>query len=419
MVQGLAPHEEGLMRESIPLEGMHPLFQGGDLFRMNVEADRIVSLEVELGTHYRGIEKLAEAKSWDQLPFLLERICGMCSSSHPAAAVRAMEELGGVSVPERAQYIRTLACELERVQSHLLWFGTVGHIAGFQSLWMWTWKYRERICKVFETVFGNRLIPSVFVAGGVRRDVDEETVPWIQESLDRFEPVLDLLEGVLAGNLIFRVRTKNIGVLSEEGVRRFGMVGPAARASGVALDVRKDDPYFAYPWVEWNLALRQEGDVHANAEIRLFEMRESIDIVRQCLRQMKSGPIHAPVKNLPAGMGIGRVEAPRGELFYCMAGDGTHRPVRVQIRAPSSANLPALEETAIGADLDDAAVILAAADPCTGCAERMVVVETTDPAREIPVGAELVRRSRDKTGRLREKENGTRIRRPGSVERIR
>ena len=397
------------MRESISLEGMHPLFQGGDLFRLTVEADRIAALDIELGTHYRGIEKLAETKSWDQLPFLLERICGMCSSSHPAAAVRAMEELGGVPVPERAQYIRTLVCELERIQSHLLWFGTVGHNAGFQSLWMWTWKYRERICKVFETVFGNRLIPSVFMAGGVRRDIEEETIPWMQESLDRFQPALDLLEGVLTGDLIFRIRTKSIGVLSEEVVRKYGMVGPAARASGVAVDVRKDDPYFAYPWVDWNLAVRQEGDVYANAEIRLFEMRESLDIVRQCLKQMKSGPVQTDLKSLPGGMGIGRVEAPRGELFYCLVGDGTHRPIRVQIRAPSSANLPALEESAVGADLDDAAVIVAAADPCTGCAERMVVIGRADPFQRILAGVELVRRSHRKTERLRDERNGTRI----------
>jgi membrane-bound hydrogenase subunit alpha len=395
------------MRESLSLEGMHPLFRVGDLFRLHVEADKVAALEVDLGTHHRGIEKLAESKSWDQLPFLLERICGLCSVSHPAAAVRAMEEMGGISVPERAQYIRTFVCELERIQSHLLWFGTVGHTAGFNGLWMWSWKYRESVCRIFETVFGNRLIPSVILLGGVLRDVDGESVSWIMETLDRLQPGMDLLEEVLNRDLILGTRTRGIGILAEETVLRFGAVGPAARASGVAVDVRKDDPYFAYPWVDWNLGLRRDGDVHANAEIRLFEMRESLDIVRQCLKQMRPGPIRTELSGLPPGMGIGRVEAPRGELFYCMAGDGAHHPVRVQIRAPSMVNLPLLEQTCVGADLDDAAVILAAADPCTGCAERMTVVERASTRSRILSGGDLIRRSRRKTERLCDGLNGT------------
>jgi len=404
------------MRESIPLDRMHPLFRAGDLFRLHVEADRVASLEVDLGTHHRGIEKLAESKSWDQLPFLLERICGLCSVSHPAAAVRAMEEMGGIPVPERAQYIRTFVCELERIQSHLLWFGTMGHTAGFDGLWMWSWRHRESVCGIYETVFGNRLFPSVILPGGVLRDVDGESISWILEKLDRLRPGMDFLEEILSGDPIFGTRTRGIGILAEETVLRYGAVGPAARASGVAVDVRKDDPYFAYPWVDWNLGLRTAGDVHANAEIRLFEMRESLDIVRQCLRQMRPGPIRTEFRSLPPGMGIGRMEAPRGELFTCLVGDGSHRPLRVHIRAPSMANLPTLEQTCAGADLDDAAVILAAADPCTGCAERMTVVEDAGRRYGILTGADLVRRARGKTERLREGMKGTRSGAEGADE---
>jgi membrane-bound hydrogenase subunit alpha len=408
VAQESGAHEENLMRETVALEDLHPVFIGGDLLRLTVEGDRVAALNVEMGTHYRGVEKLAESKTWEQLPFLLERICGMCSSSHPAAAVRAVEELCGIQAPERAQFIRTFACELERVQSHLLWFGTVSHVVGFESLWMWVWKYRERICGVFEAAFGNRLIPSVITTGGVRRDLSDEMIPWILRSLDRLRPALDLLDGTLTDDPIFRMRTSGIGIVTDERVRRLGMVGPAARASGVAVDVRKDDPYFAYPWIDWNLGVRKDGDVKAGAEIRLFEMRESLDIARQCLKRMKPGPFRSAAGNPPAGMGLGRVEAPRGELFYCVAGDGTDRPVRVQIRPPSSANLPALEESAVGADLDDAAVIAAAADPCTGCAERMAVVDPVRPGATL-TGAGLVRRSREKTWRLQGKGNGTRI----------
>jgi NADH-quinone oxidoreductase subunit D len=241
----------------------------------------------------------------------------------------------------------------------------------------------------------------LFKPGGVRRDVDEETFPWIFERLDRCAPVLDLLDCLLSDDPIFKARTQGVGVLSEDAVRTYGVVGPAARASGVAVDVRKDDPYFAYPWVDWNLALRSGGDIHAKAEVRLFEMRESLDIIRQCLTRMKPGPVEADVKGLPAGIGIGRVEAPRGELFHFLVADGAHKPVRYQIRAPSYVNVFSLEEVLIGEDIDDAALVLAAMDPCTACTERLTAVLRNDPERPVLSGLELIRRSLAKTEGLR------------------
>lgn len=388
------------MPESLHLGEYHPLLQAGELFRLQMDRGKVARLDVDMGTSHRGIEKIAETKSWDQLPTLFERICGFCSASHPAAAVRAMEELGNIVTPERAQYIRTLACELERVQSHLVWFGLIGHLMGYQSLWMWTWKYREELRAVSERMCGSRQLSGLFKIGGVRRDIDEEMFPWIFERLGRFAPVLELLDDVLSGDPIFKVRTRGVGVLSRETVTMYGVVGPAARASGVAIDVRKDDPYFAYPWVDWNLALRTEGDIHAKAEVRLFEMRESLDIVRQCLDRMKPGPIETYVKGLPAGTGIGRVEAPRGELFHCLVGDGTHVPIRYQIRAPSFVNIFSLQATLIGEDIDDAVLALAAVDPCTACTERMIVVGRNDPVSPILSVLDLVRRSHKKIKRL-------------------
>ncbi|MDM7925873.1 MAG: nickel-dependent hydrogenase large subunit [bacterium] len=384
------------MTEPAALEITHPEFWAGDLFRIHAAEGRVVRLDVVTGVRHRGIEKLAETKSWSRLIPLLERICGICSASHPAALVRAVEELAEVRPPERAQYIRTLSCELERLQSHLLWFATLGHLAGFETLWMWTWRYREELLVLNERISGNRLIPSLIVPGGVRRDLDGDMKAHARRALEKFRPALDLLDSQLSTDPVLRSRMRGIGVLDEETARKNGAVGPMARASGVALDVRKDDPYFAYPWVDWNLSLRADGDVQSRAEVRLEEMRESLDICVQCLERMRPGPVLAELPRVPAGMAVSRVEAPRGELFNCVVSDGSAAPVRLQIRPPSAPNLKAIEAVCPGTDLEDIAIVLASADPCTGCAERVTVIDASGAA-----GPDPVRLSRVKTARSR------------------
>jgi len=372
-----------------------------DVFWIHADGEKVTRLDIQLGANHRGIEKLAESKSWFQLLVLLERICGICSSSHPAACVRAIEESAGIAAPERAQYIRTFVCELERIQSHMLWFGLMGRLMGHQSLWMWTWKYREDICILFERITGNRQNYAMFKPGGVRRDIDAEMIPWIFERLDRFKPALDLLKGVVDEDPIVRTRLEGVGILSREEARSYGVVGPVARASGLAMDVRKDDPYFAYHWVDWNLALGQAGDILSKARVRLQEMVESIGIAEQCIQKMKAGPIEVEIRGIPPGMGIGRIEAPRGELFHCMVSDGTALPVRYQIRPPTYVNVVSSKPACLNADLDDAALILAAADPCLACVERMVVIERGQSRNPIISEMDLVRRSQEKSARIR------------------
>ena len=157
-----------------------------DLHDLPKLSDLALKLDIEIGYNHRGIEKLAEAKSWDQVVFLVERICGICSTSHPAASVNAMEDLGGIEAPERAQYIRTIVCELERLHSHLLWLGLAGHFIGYNTVWMWAWKYREIVCDVLDKMTGNRQSYAMFKVGGVRRDVLEEDIPWFKKSIDKF-----------------------------------------------------------------------------------------------------------------------------------------------------------------------------------------------------------------------------------------
>ncbi len=284
------------MSEVIPVGPYHPLQEEPEFFRLHVEGEVVTKLEIELGYNHRGIEKLAESQTWDQVVFLVERICGICSTSHPSASVRAMEDLGHISPPERAQYIRTIICELERIHSHLLWLGLAGHFLGYNTLWMWTWKTREWVCDILEKISGNRQSYAMFKVGGVRRDIAEEDIPWIFSTLDKLKPYLDLFYGAVMDDPVLHARTKGIGVLTLEQAKAYCVVGPTARASGLEVDIRKEDPYFAYPWVKWNVCVEKEGDVFAKVMVRIRELYESVHIIEQSLREIKPGPIDAQVK---------------------------------------------------------------------------------------------------------------------------
>jgi len=390
------------MSEIVPIGPFHPLQEEPEFFRLHVEGETVVKLDIELGYNHRGIEKLAEKKSWDQVVFLVERICGICSTSHPAASVRAMEDCAAVEAPERAQYIRTVICELERLHSHLLWLGLAGHFMGYNTVWMWSWKYRETVCDIFEKITGNRQSYAMFKAGGVRRDIAEADIPWIRSSLDGLKPAIDMFKGAVMDDPVLHSRTKGIGVLTRKQAMDYCVVGPIARASGVAIDVRKDDPYFAYGWVDFDRVVLTEGDVFARAAIRILEMYESIRIIEACLKQMKPGPIDLQVKEIPPGEGVGRAEAPRGEVFHFVVSDGSNFPVRYKARAPSFVNIFANEAACVGQQVADAALILAAMDPCYCCTERMIAVDC-GTGKAVLSGADLIRISREKTDALKKR----------------
>jgi membrane-bound hydrogenase subunit alpha len=389
------------MSEIIPIGPYHPLQEEPEFFRLHVEGEKVVKLDIELGYNHRGIEKLAESKSWDQVVFLVERICGICSTSHPAASINAMEDLAGIEAPERAQYIRTIICELERVHSHLLWLGLAGHFIGYNTVWMWAWKYRETVCDLLDKMTGNRQSYAMFKAGGVRRDILEEDIPWIRKSLDKLKPVVDMFKGAVMDDPVIHARTKGVGVLTKEQALAYCVVGPTARPSGVAIDVRKDDPYFAYPWVDFDIIVLEDGDVFAKAACRILEIYESVKILEQCLDKMKPGIVDLNVKELPPGEGIGRAEAPRGEVYHYCLSDGSNFPARYKVRAPSFVNVLSNEVACVGQSVADAALILAAVDPCYCCTERLVVVDHDKKQERILTGNELIRLSHEKTKQIR------------------
>ena len=235
----------------IPIGPYHPLQEEPEYFRLEIDGERVTGVEIELGYIHRGIEKLSELKHFDQGIFAVERICGICSTSHPFAFVNAMEDLAGINPPERSKYIRCVIGELERIHSHLLWLGLAGHFMGYNTLWMWSWKYREPVLDIFEKITGNRQHYAMMKIGGVRRDIESADIPWIIKTLDSIVPALEMFRGALEDDPVIHARTKGVGVLTKEDIKNFCAVGPLARASGIEIDVRKDAPYAAYGMLEW------------------------------------------------------------------------------------------------------------------------------------------------------------------------
>ena len=386
----------------IPVGPYHPLQEEPEFFKLLVEGEKVVDLEIELGYNHRGIEKIAESKSYDQVIFLVERVCGICSTSHPIASVNALEDLGDIKVPERALYIRSIIGELERLHSHLLWLGLAGHFIGYNTVWMWAWRYREPVLDIFEKITGNRQHYAMMKVGGVRRDIESDDIPEIWKMADGLLPVLDMFRGAVMDDPVIHARLKGVGILTKEDVFAYGAVGPTARASGIAIDVRKDDPYAAYPLVDWQVITQEEGDVFAKAVVRILEMYESVKIIKGCLDKLKvvGGEIDAKVKEIPPGEGIGRHEAPRGEVFHYVRSDGSNRPVRYKIRAPSYMNVPTNQKSVVGGTVSDATITLAAVDPCYCCTERVSVVDKETGKKEL-TSQDLIKLSQEKTLRLK------------------
>ena len=383
----------------VPIGPYHPLQEEPEFFRLYVEGEKVVDIDIVIGYNHRGIEELSEEKHYDQVPFLVERICGICSSSHPFAFVLAAEDLLNIEAPERASYIRMIVDELQRIHSHLLWLGLVGHFIGYNTVWMWAWKYREPVLDLFEIITGNRNNYAMMKVGGVRRDIKEQDIPGIKKYLDQLVQVLNMFKGAIKDDPAIGARLRGVGILTREEVLDYGALGPVARASGVDIDVRRDDPYAMYNSIDWKVIIRKDGDVFSKAMVRILEMQESIKIIRQSLAKMKKGPIDANVKDMPAGEGIGRVEAPRGECFHYIKSDGTNRPVRHKVRAPSFMNVATNKVGCVGGTISDAAVTLGAVDPCYCCTERTAVInKITD--KKIMNGWDLIKLSQEKTHQL-------------------
>ena len=388
----------------IPIGPYHPLQEEPEFFTLTVEGETVVDIDVRIGYNHRGIEKLSEMKTFENSTFVVERICGICSTSHPYAYTRAVEDIFPMEVSMRSKYIRTIIAEGERIHSHLLWLGLAGHFLGYNTVYMWAWKLREEILDVMEILSGNRNNYAMFKPGGVRRDINPEDIPICLKKIDSILPTLDMLKKAILDDPVLHARLKGVGVLSYQKAIDFSALGPTSRASGVARDVRIDSPYGAYQEMEWDMIVTQNGDVFDKAVVRILEMFESAKILKYCLNNLPGGEIDAKIKDVPPGEGIGHIEAPRGETFHYVKSDGTNRPMRHKVRAPTFMNFPTYKATVKGQTISDATIILAAIDPCYCCTERIAVKDVK--GRMLFNGQDLIRLSREKTEKIKQRMGG-------------
>ncbi|MBN2069890.1 MAG: nickel-dependent hydrogenase large subunit [Candidatus Krumholzibacteriota bacterium] len=397
------------MVKKIPIGPFHPILEEPEFFELHVDGERVVDIDMTIGWSHRGIEILSEHKTWDQVPFLVERVCGICSCSHPYAYVKAVEDLLQIEVPERAQYIRAIVAELERLHSHLLWTGLAGHFIGYNTVFMWTWKYREPVLDILEAVTGNRNHYAMMRIGGVRRELPVEEIGNIRKMLDDLEEKNKLLTGAIVDDPVIHARTEGVGILGTKMCRLYGALGPTARAGGYDIDARRDHPIDAYGKLDFDVIVCKNGDVYDKAVVRQLENFEAIKIIRQSLDRLEAlgpGEICTEIGEVPAGEGIGVYEAPRGEVLHYIRSDGGNMPMRHKIRAPSFNNILTNEYSVVGDTVADAGLITAAVDPCYSCTERVGRIDMKSGERMMLSEGDLIRMSQEKTEEIRKMMTG-------------
>lgn len=384
------PATENENRFIVPIGPQHPALKEPGHFEFTVDGEIVTGASVRLGYVHRGIEKGAEERTWTQNLYLMERICGICSHIHATAFVQGVEKLAGVEAPPRARAIRQIFCELERIHSHMLWLGVAAHEGGFDAMFMYSWRDREIVMDMLEMLSGNRVHYSANLLGGVKYDISAEMIAKMQEGLKYLEERLHHYLDVVNGDETFIGRTRGIGTMTREQAQRLGAVGPTARASNYAYDVRVDAPYAAYAEFPVKMILAEEGDLHARFVVRILETVESIRVLREIFAAMPESELVARVpRRIPAGETISRVEAPRGELFYFIASNGSDKPERVKVRTPSLCNWGTVITLAVGHKLADMPMILAGIDPCFSCNDRLVMVKQNQRDPQVWSWAEL------------------------------
>lgn len=356
---------------TLPVGPMHVALEEPMYFNIQVEGETVRSVDLAAGHVHRGMEALAMHRNYFQNVTLTERVCSLCSNSHPATYCMAVENLSGLFVPERARYLRVIADEIKRVASHLFNVGIMAHLVGFDSLFMHAMEVREIMQDVKEGVYGNRMNLGQCVIGGCRTDIDAETAAFLRGQLKQLKPQLDEIYDVYERDPLIRARTRGIGVLSKEEALRHGVVGPVARASGVDYDIRTKAPYAVYPDLDFEVQSDTRGDVHSRALLRLREAGESVRIIEQCLNRIPDGPIAVnALMTVPPGESVARTEAPRGEVVYYLRSDGTDTPQRLKWRVPTYMNWEALQVMMANCQVADIPLIVNSIDPCISCTER-------------------------------------------------
>lgn len=350
----------------------HPGIEGNYALKVKLNGDQVLAARADGGYLHRGFEKLMEGRLWIQNIALVPRICVPDPVPMEVCYSLAVEELGGITVPERAQWIRVLQLELSRIAAHLFTFGGHAATTGMYSNMYWGVADRDQILDLFEELSGGRVYHIYNIPGGVRRDIPAGYLERVTRTLDYIESRLPDYDNLFFTNQVFVQRARGIGAMSQEQALEWGVTGPNLRATGLAFDVRRDDPYLVYDQLEFDIPTEQAGDAWARTLVRRRELVQSIRIVRQVVERLPrvGGPIRALIPNplawnLPAGEVYARVESSKGELAYYVVSTGGDKPYRVHVRGPSAMHaVQVLENLTAHARLEDIAQIMFSLDAC-------------------------------------------------------
>ena len=356
-------------RTVVPFGPQHPVLPEPVHLDLVIEDERVIEAIPNIGFIHRGLEGLVEKKDFQEMTYVVERTCGICSFQHGMGYVEAVEHIMNVETPDRARHLRTIWSELGRLHSHLLWLGLLADGFGFESLFYECWRIREHILDLHEMTTGGRLIFSVNTVGGVLKDLTPEMLRKILDTLDEVARDVRVVEKTFLYDYTVQSRLKGVGVLTKQQAHDLGCCGPFARASGIACDMRKLG-YDAYPYLDFEPITSNDGDSYARCYVRLMEVYQSIDIIRQVIGRIPEGDIAVPVKGFPNGEYFNRVEQPRGEAYYYVKASGKKTLDRLRIRTPTFANLAGLTETLKGAEIGDVPLLILTIDPCISCTER-------------------------------------------------
>lgn len=358
-----------MARTIIPFGPQHPVLPEPVHLDLVLEDEKVVEARPSIGFIHRGLEKLVEKKDYHEFVYVAERVCGICSFIHGQTYCQAVEAIMNIPVPPRALYLRTVWGELSRIHSHLLWLGLMADAVGFESLFMHSWRVREKILNIIESTTGGRVIFGTCKIGGVRRDIEPDAIRSILADLGTIEQDIHDITNVFLHDRSVKDRLCGVGVLSRQDAYDLGCVGPSLRASGVSQDMRKLG-YAAFNDLEFSPITRTEGDSFARCAVRCDELFQSIDLIRQALTKIPAGEIAVKVTGNPNGEFVARTEQPRGEVVYCVQANGTKNLQRFRVRTPTFANLPALVKLLQGCELADVPVLVLTIDPCISCTER-------------------------------------------------
>jgi ech hydrogenase subunit E len=353
----------------IPFGPQHPVLPEPIHLDLVLEDEKVMDAIPSIGYIHRGFEKLVEKREFPDYVYIAERTCGICSFIHGMTYCQGIEQIMNIEVPERALYLRTIWSEYSRLHSHLLWLGLFADSFGFENLFMNAWRIRERILDVMEQTTGGRVIQGSCKIGGVRRDISNEKLAAMSKDLDSIKKEIEVLTTIFLRDNSIQHRLKDVGILSKNDAYQLGAMGPVARASGVAIDLRKTG-YAAYGKLDLEVVSENEGDSYSRCVVRSRELFTSIDLIKQAISMIPEGPVDVKVTGTPDGEYFSRSEQPRGELVHYIKGNGTKFLARSRIRTPTLTNIPPLVKMLKGCELADVPVIVLSIDPCIGCAER-------------------------------------------------